>query len=139
MNVRSNWGRPLLGVVGVGVAVVLLVTLSAALADSLAIAEQPGTSIGVPAVSVQPTGTPTDAPAVSVQPTRTSTGAATPAPTPSAGPTGIDPTSPSATPEVVPAQDPVVVDDHGGDNPGHDDDIGMDDSGESSGSGSSSG
>ena len=112
MNVRSRWSRPLLGVVGAGVGAILLVALASALADSLAIAEQPGRSIGVPAVAVQPTGTSTAEPVV------------TPSPTPS-----------TTTPEVVPAQELVVVDDHGGDNPSHDDDSGSDDSGGDSGSG----
>ncbi|TFD29256.1 hypothetical protein [Cryobacterium lyxosi] len=155
MNARSIWTRPLLWIAGAGVGAVLLVALASVLADSLAIAEQPGRSIGVPAVSVQPSGA--------------STGAATPDSTPSAEPTSTEPTStdptgtdptdndstgtdptgtdstgteatvPSAAPEVVPAQDPVVVDDHGGDNPDHDDDIGVDDSGGSSGSGRKSG
>ena len=119
MKVRSRWSRPLLGVVGAGVGAILLVALASALADSLAIAEQPGRSIGVPAVAVQPTGTSTAEPVV------------TPSPTPS-----TEPTAPSTTtPEVVPAQELVVVDDHGGDNPSHDDDSGSDDSGGDSGSG----
>ena len=149
MNTRNIWTRPLVWVAGAGVGAVLLAALASTLTGSLAIAEQPGRSIGVPAVSVQPSGA--------------STGPTTPAPTPTAeptsahptdtdpkdteptsadptdtDPTGTDPTLPSATPEVVPAQDPVVVDDHGGDNPGHNDDIGIDDSGGSSGSGSGS-
>ena len=73
---------------------------------------------------------------MSVQPSGASIAAATRVPTPSAEPAGTDidqtdnePTIPSATPEVVPAQDPVIVDDHGGDNPGHYDDFGTDDSG----------
>ena len=118
MNVRSIRARPLLWIVGAGAGAVLLVAIASAMAGSLAIAEQPGRSIGVPAVSVQPTGA--------------STAAATPAPMPSA-----EPTIPSSSPEVVPAQDPVVVDDHGGGDPGHDDDSGPDDSGGSSDSGSS--
>ena len=139
MNARNIWTRPLLWIAGAGVGAVLLVALASVLADSFAIAEQPGRSIGVPAVSVQPSGA--------------STGAATPDSTPSAEPTGAEPTStdptdteptdtdptdtdptdteptvpsaaPEVVPEVVPAQDPVVVDDHGGDNPDHNDDIG---------------
>ena len=149
MNARNIWTRPLLWIAGAGVGAVLLVALASVLADSFAIAEQPGRSIGVPAVSVQPSGA--------------STGAATPDSTPSAEPTGAEPTSteptdtdptdtdptdteptvpsaaPEVVPEVVPAQDPVVVDDHGGDNPDHNDDIGVDDSGGSSGSGRKSG
>ena len=150
MNTRNTWTRPLVWIAGAGVGAVLLAALASTLTGSLAIAEQPGRSIGVPAVSVQPSGA--------------STGAATPAPTPTAAPTGTDPTDtdptgtdptgtdptdtettdteptlPSATPEVVPAQDPVIVDDHGGDNPDHNDDTGIDDSGGSSGSSSGSG
>ena len=145
MNTRNIWTRPLVWIAGAGVGAVLLAALASTLTGSLAIAEQPGRSIDVPAVSVQPSGA--------------STGPTTPAPTPTAAPTSSDPTAtettgtdptdtettdteptlPSATPEVVPAQDPVIVDDHGGDNPGHNDDIGIDDSGESSGSGSGSG
>ena len=112
MNARKIWIRPLLWIAGAGVGAVLLIALASALAGSLAIAEQPGRSIGVPAVSVQPSGAATPAPTPSTEPTSTQ-------------PTSTEPTVPtSATPEVVPAQDPVVVDDHGGDNPGHNDDIG---------------
>lgn len=156
MNARNIWTRPLLWIAGAGVGAVLLVALASVLADSLAIAEQPGRSIGVPAVSVQPSGastgaaTPDSTPSAeptSTEPTRTDPTGTDPTDNDSTGtdPTGTDPTGTDSTgteataPEVVPAQDPVVVDDHGGDNPDHDDDIGVDDSGGSSGSGRKSG
>ncbi|WP_166805449.1 hypothetical protein [Cryobacterium sp. Hb1] len=160
MNARNTWTRPLRWIAGAGVGAVLLVALASVLADSLAIAEQPGRSIGIPAVSVQPSGAstgaatpdstpsaePTSTEPTSADPTGTDSTGTDPTGTDSTGtdPTGTDstgtePTVPSAAPEVVPAQDPVVVDDHGGDNPDHDDDIGVDDSGGSSGSGRKSG
>ncbi|WP_104131394.1 hypothetical protein [Cryobacterium sp. M91] len=118
MNARRTLTRPLLWIVGAGVGAVLLVTLASALAGSLAIAEQPGRPLGVPAVSVQPNGA--------------STSVATPTPS-------TEPTGPATTPEVVPAQDPVVVDDKGGDRPGHDDDSGGSGGSGRSGSGSNGG
>ena len=116
MNLRGTYARPLLWIVGAGVGATLLVALASTLAGSLAIAEQPGRPVGVPAVSVQPSG------ASAAEPV---------APTPS-------PTPGTTAPEIVPAQEPVVVDDHGGDTPGHDDDS-SGGSGSSGSSGSGSG
>ncbi|WP_104081899.1 hypothetical protein [Cryobacterium sp. Y11] len=131
MNARRILGRPLLWIVTAGAGAILMVALASVLANSLAIAEQPGRPIGVPAVSVQPGGAATPS-ATPFAPTLGPT--IEPTAEPTADPT-TDPTPAISTPELVPAADPVVVDDHGGDNPGHDDDTG-DDSG---GSGSSSG
>ena len=121
MNAHGILGRPLLWIVAAGVGAVLLIALASVLANSLALAEQPGRTIGIPAVSVQPGGASTSTPS---EPTPEPT--VEPAPTTGAT---AEPTPASSTPELVPAPDPVIVDDHGGDNPDHDDDAGDDSSG----------
>ena len=126
MNAHGILGRPLLWIVAAGVGAVLLIALASVLANSLALAEQPGRTIGIPAVSVQPGGVSTSTPS---EPTAEPSDKAAPTTEPTAEPTPAS----SSTPELVPAPDPVIVDDHGGDNPDHDDDAGND----SSGSGSS--
>ena len=124
MNAHGILGRPLLWIVAAGVGAVLLIALASVLANSLALAEQPGRTIGIPAVSVQPGGVSTSTPS---EPTAE--------PSVKAAPTAEPTPASSSTPELVPAPDPVIVDDHGGDNPDHDDDAG-DDSSDSGSSGS---
>ena len=121
MNAHGILGRPLLWIVAAGVGAVLLIALASVLANSLALAEQPGRTIGIPAVSVQPGGVSTSTPS---EPTAEPSDKAAPTTEATA-----EPTPASSTPELVPAPDPVIVDDHGGDNPDHDDDAGDDSSG----------
>ncbi len=102
MYVHRIFGRPLKWVVTGAAGASLCVGLASALTDSCATAEQPVRPIRVPAVSVQPRGVSTSSATpseqtLSLNPERT-----------------IDPAPALSAQELVPAADPVVVDDHGG-------------------------
>ncbi|WBM80040.1 hypothetical protein KIV56_18185 [Cryobacterium breve] len=104
---------------GAAIAVVATAGLVAAMMSSLALADQPGTPLTVPGVTVAtpspalndspvavPNADPTGAPSVGTVP---STTPATP---------GTTPSTTAPAPELVPAPTPVVVDDHGGNRSG---------------------
>ncbi|MDY7527393.1 MULTISPECIES: hypothetical protein [Cryobacterium] len=108
----SRRRRTRAGLAGAALIVVVATAgLAAAMVSSLALADQAGTPLTVPGVTVgtQPPAT-GDAPVVA--PSAVSTGA------PSVGtvPATIPTTAP--VPELVPAPTPVVVDDHGGNRSG---------------------
>ncbi|MDY7543487.1 MULTISPECIES: hypothetical protein [unclassified Cryobacterium] len=120
---------------GAAIAVVATAGLVAAMMSSLALADQPGTPLTVPGVTVA-----TPSPALNDSPVAV----------PSADPTGAPsvgtvpsttPATPSTTapaPELVPAPTPVVVDDHGGNRSGGSGSSGGSTSGSSGGSTSGS-
>ena len=119
MMVRATIRRRVVWTVALAGGAVALCGVSVTLFNGLALADQPGAPLNLTPVEVSVA---TDA-VVPVDPS----------PTPAAGTPSSDPAS-SPAPTVVPAPAPVVVDDHGGDNPDH-----VEDSGSGSGGSGSSG